>query len=214
MTQYPDEKHPHSSWVNPAQEGAEPPYPYTSRDGARAPPPSDGPPPDYGYVESHPDGRSAYDSKGPSHEMVLAPPPGVYDTPDAGPSSSPSQDGGNGGVMMSMGAFFGNKGPPPMWQRQPPSQLPYNGFPPMRLISNGHDLSKGFPELPPPCQLNPHPFATHDVMEEDWKRWVGWNGGVGRELTRGTGSWRTSSRQGRSRPPSASNRTSSRWSQG
>jgi len=42
----------------------------------------------------------------------------------------------------------------------------------MCLISNGKELSKGFPELPPPCQLSPHPFASHDVTEEDWKRFL------------------------------------------
>jgi hypothetical protein len=42
----------------------------------------------------------------------------------------------------------------------------------MCLISNGKDLSNGFPDLPPPCQMNPHPFATHDVTEEDWKRFL------------------------------------------
>lgn len=42
----------------------------------------------------------------------------------------------------------------------------------MCLISNQADLSKGFPELPPPCQLCVHPFATHDILEEDWKRFL------------------------------------------
>jgi hypothetical protein len=42
----------------------------------------------------------------------------------------------------------------------------------MCLISNGKDLSKGFPELPPPSQLSPHPFSAHDITEEDWKRFL------------------------------------------
>ncbi|KAH0833336.1 hypothetical protein J3R83DRAFT_12404 [Lanmaoa asiatica] len=160
IVQYPNEKEPQSDYPAPAQ----PPNPEQSASYAPPPPqeyyPPQGPPPDYGYVQSHPGDRSTYDHKGPSHETVLSPPP------DAGPSSSSSQEGG---IMMSLGSFFGNKGPPPMWQRQAPSQLPYNAFPPMCLISNDKDLSKGFPELPPPCQLNSHPFATHDVTEEDWK---------------------------------------------
>jgi hypothetical protein len=204
MTQYPNEKDPHSNWVYP-QEGA-PAYPpptqdYTSRDGApalapgqstsytppsqyQAPPPPQGyypapeaPPPDYGYAQSHPDTKSAYDQKG--DETWIAPPSNnPYDAPllapDAGPSSSTSPDGNKSGIMVSLGAFFGNKGPPPMWQRQPPApgQLPYDAFPPMCLISNGKDLPSGFPELPPPCQMNPHPFVTHDVAAEDWKRHV------------------------------------------
>ena len=174
MTQYPNEKDPRSDWVYPAQD---PPYAYASRDGA--PPPPEGyyppplPPPDYGYAVSHPEGKSA----GP-HDAMLAPPLSgdIYSAsapvPDAGPSSSSAQDGKQGGIMMSLGSFFGNKGTPPMWNRQAPAQLPYNAFPPMCLISNGKDLSSGFPELPPPCQLNPHPFATHDVTEEDWKRYA------------------------------------------
>lgn len=198
MAQYPNEKDPHSNWVYPGRQGAypppqHPPNPYASRDGApssasgqsssyappsqsqyHAPPPqehdtSQGPPPDYGYVQSHPAGYNSKD------ETVLSPPPGYHDppVPDGGPSSSSGQDGERGGIMMSIASFFGNKGPPPMWQRQAPPQLPYNAeFPPMCLISNGKDLSKGFPELPPPCQLNPHPFVTHDVAEEDWKRYV------------------------------------------
>lgn len=252
MTQYPNEKDPHSSWVYPPQEGA-PAYPpptqgYTSRDGAPAPAPAQNtsyappsqyqapqgyypapqaPPPDYGYAVSHPDNKSAYDRKGddtwvappgnpydagpssssaydqkgdgtwvapPGNNPYAAPfpdntsayahkgeaPPGTlnnpYDAPlpalppEAGPSSS--TDATKSGVMVSLAAFFGNKGPPPMWQRQPPApgQLPYDAFPPMCLISNGKDLTGGFPELPPPCQLNPHPFVTHDVAAEDWKR--------------------------------------------
>ncbi|KAH7884758.1 hypothetical protein F5I97DRAFT_1938131 [Phlebopus sp. FC_14] len=97
-----------------------------------------------------------------------------YNSPIAGPSApiqgrgpSPSGDGG-----MSLASFFGERGPPPSWQRPPPPQFPYNQFPPMCLISNGKELSKGFPEVPPPCQLAPHPFATHDVTEEDWTRFL------------------------------------------
>lgn len=59
-----------------------------------------------------------------------------------------------------------------MWQRHPAANLPYDQFPPMCLISNGKDLGKGFPEVPPPCQVRPHPFSTHDITEEDWKRCV------------------------------------------
>lgn len=59
-----------------------------------------------------------------------------------------------------------------MWNRQPPQDFVHTQFPPMCLISNNKDLSKGFPEVPPPCQLCTHPFATHDIMEEDWKRFL------------------------------------------
>ncbi|KAH7920416.1 hypothetical protein BV22DRAFT_1039900 [Leucogyrophana mollusca] len=95
-------------------------------------------------------------------------------TPGAGPSPQPgaSSQADRGAGGMSLGSFFGDKGPPPMWQRQPPPNLPYNQFPSMCLISNGKELSKGFPELPPPCQFSPHPFSTHDVTEDDWKRFL------------------------------------------
>ncbi|KAG2348066.1 hypothetical protein BDR05DRAFT_926913 [Suillus weaverae] len=92
-------------------------------------------------------------------------------TPGAVPQDrAPSPNGESTG--LSLASFFGNTGPPPMWHRQPPQHLPRNQFPPMCLISNGTDLSKGFPELPPPCQLCVHPFAAHDIMEEDWKRFL------------------------------------------
>ncbi|KAI9566816.1 hypothetical protein HD554DRAFT_2024755 [Boletus coccyginus] len=209
MTQFPNEKEPHSNWLRPPEQGACPPPtqdPDTSRDGAPAPvpgqsyaplpfpapqgldpyasrdgapalpgqshalPPPEGPPPDYGYAQSHPDNYAPKETR-------LSPPPSnspyasvpVPDV-DAGPSST-SQEG-QGGIMVSLGAFFGNKGPPPMWQRQPPGQLSYGAFPPMSLISNDKNLTHGFPELPPPCPSNPHPFATHDVTEEDWKRFL------------------------------------------
>ncbi|KAF8442297.1 hypothetical protein L210DRAFT_957269 [Boletus edulis BED1] len=173
-------------WKEPPTQG-----PYTSRDGAPAPapvgyappppqesyPPPQGPPPSYGYAQTHSPSEPAYDQKGPtgpSHETYLSPPPGISSgpytppPPDAGSSSHDTSESS----AMSLGAFFGNKGPPPMWHRQPAPTLPYNTFPPMSLISNGKDLSKGFPELPPPCQVNPHPFASHDVTQEDWKRFL------------------------------------------
>lgn len=152
----------------PAPQGLDP---YASRDGAPALPgqsyalpPPEVPPPDYGYAQSHPD------------ETRLSPPPSnspyaPVPVPDVAAGPSTPQEG-QGGIMVSLGAFFGNKGPPPMWQRQPPGQLPYGAFPPMSLISNDKKLTHGFPELPPPCPSNPHPFATHDVTEEDWKRCV------------------------------------------
>ena len=141
------------------------------------PPP--GPPPDYGYVQNHPEGGPASDVKVPL-EAAHTPSRGhsPYSTPpDGGPSSSSGQEGNQGG--MSLGSFFGNKGSPPMWNRLAPQHLPYNAFPPMCLISNSKSLSSGFPELPPPCQLQPHPFATHDVTEEDWRRCVAVSDGVG-----------------------------------
>lgn len=145
--------------------------------------PPQAPPPDYGWAQSHPPDQTGYDRKG---ETYLSPSPSNSpyasapgaDAAGPGPSGSghgPSPGPQDGGDAMSLGAFFGNKGAPQMWQRQPPppsAHFPYNPFPPMCLISNTKDLSGGFPEVPPPCQQNPHPFATHDVTEEDWKRFL------------------------------------------
>ncbi|KAI6133450.1 hypothetical protein EDD17DRAFT_1553236 [Pisolithus thermaeus] len=126
-----------------------------------------GPPPEYLQPPSdYPhQGYTPYPQEA-SQSAVYNPTP----LPSTHLDRSPSPNGRGGG--LSLASFFGNQGPPSSWQRPPPSNLPYNQFPPMCLISNGKDLAKGFPELPPPCQLAPHPFATHDVTEEDWKRFL------------------------------------------
>lgn len=63
--------------------------------------------------------------------------------------------------------------PPPSFQRAPPPGLPYPPFPPVALRTASSDLSKGFPKVPPPPPGGePHPFATHDVHEEDWTRFL------------------------------------------
>ncbi|EGN99217.1 hypothetical protein SERLA73DRAFT_182105 [Serpula lacrymans var. lacrymans S7.3] len=87
-------------------------------------------------------------------------------------SSQPRAPSPGGDKGFSLSSFFGDKGPPPSWQRPPPQHLPYNPFPPMCLVSNSKNISNGFPELPPPCNLQPHPFASHDISEEDWKRFL------------------------------------------
>jgi len=38
----------------------------------------------------------------------------------------------------------------------------------MFLIATGKTLDKGFPLTTPPSNSNPHPFASHDVYENDW----------------------------------------------
>ncbi|KAF9238518.1 hypothetical protein BU15DRAFT_88360 [Melanogaster broomeanus] len=137
--------------------------------------PPQGPPQGYYPPPGPPQGPSGY----PPYETAPSGSgshPYYTQTPGAGMSQSPQDRtaaaAASGGVGMSLSSFFGDKGPPPMWQRPPRENLPYNQFPPMCLISNGKDLSKGFPELPPPCQLSPHPFASHDIAEEDWKRFL------------------------------------------
>ncbi len=63
--------------------------------------------------------------------------------------------------------------PPPSFSRQPPGNLPYSAFPPCALLSISNRLEDGFPALPPPTQVQPHPFAAHDVNEEDWRVFLG-----------------------------------------
>jgi len=58
--------------------------------------------------------------------------------------------------------------PPPGFHRQPPQNASYAPFEPTVLISKDKELSNGFPPVPPPSTGKPHPFATHDVTEQDW----------------------------------------------
>jgi hypothetical protein len=58
----------------------------------------------------------------------------------------------------------------PSFSRQPSSSVPYPPFPLMCLTAKGKHLDKGFPVVPPSTTITPHPFATHDVNEDDWHR--------------------------------------------
>ncbi|KAG9315404.1 hypothetical protein JVU11DRAFT_4554 [Chiua virens] len=203
MTQWPNEKDPHSNWLPPPEQGSKshppsekaqsdwlsppdkgqssnsfpPPEELAPRDPQGYYPSPEGPPPDYEYAQKHgPSGSSGYAPiQGKDNEIYCVPPrPASAPIPEAGPStaSSSQNDGKSSSFLTTLSSFFGNSGPPLMWNRPAPSHFPYNTFPPMCLISNNHNVSDGFPELPPPCQMNPHPFATHDVTEEDWKRFL------------------------------------------
>ena len=57
---------------------------------------------------------------------------------------------------------------PPSFRRAPAVHLTYEPFSPAALASLHGDLSKGFPQLVPETRAAPHPFATHDVCEDDW----------------------------------------------
>jgi hypothetical protein len=65
-----------------------------------------------------------------------------------------------------------NQGPPlpPSFSRPPPHNLVCDTFPPIYLIANGKHLDDGFPVVPPPSSVQPHPFSSHDVREVDWIR--------------------------------------------
>lgn len=93
--------------------------------------------------------------------------------PAARPSDSPgvratSKD--EEGIFSFLGKITGTNSstPPPSFGRSPPTHLPYNAFPPTYLAANGKTLEKGFPLAPPSSAVQPHPFVTHDVKEEDW----------------------------------------------
>ncbi|KIM75584.1 hypothetical protein PILCRDRAFT_827138, partial [Piloderma croceum F 1598] len=48
-----------------------------------------------------------------------------------------------------------------------------NRSPSTYLISYSTSLSDGFPVVPPPSMMQPHPFTSHDVGEGDWSRFLG-----------------------------------------
>ncbi|TCD68716.1 hypothetical protein EIP91_010000 [Steccherinum ochraceum] len=58
--------------------------------------------------------------------------------------------------------------PPPSFHRPAPHEFPYIPFPPIALFTSSKALADGFPRMPPISTVEPHPFATHDVREEDW----------------------------------------------
>lgn len=62
--------------------------------------------------------------------------------------------------------------PPPSFKRPPRVDLSYEPFPQCALQSLESQLDKGWPLLPPQSLAQRHPFATHDVQEEDWTRFV------------------------------------------
>ena len=95
------------------------------------------------------------------------------------PSPTPrAQPGGSGGGMMGRFAPGASpadilSAPPPGFNRAPPTSVSYAPFPPCSLLSLSKELASGFPPLAPPAAVSPHPFAAHDVKEEDWTRFLG-----------------------------------------
>ncbi|KAF9445680.1 hypothetical protein P691DRAFT_611699, partial [Macrolepiota fuliginosa MF-IS2] len=59
----------------------------------------------------------------------------------------------------------------------------YPNFEPTFLLANGQYLTRGFPTSPPPSRTIPHPFASHDVTESDWSKFIQEVSAAG-ELTR------------------------------
>ncbi|KAF9810821.1 hypothetical protein IEO21_06769 [Rhodonia placenta] len=124
--------------------------------------------------DAGPDGRGynrqSYDQERPSTHMVEPTRP----SGDARIAANYSELGSQA-TSSSSGSGTRNliNTPPPSFQRAPPPGLPYPPFPPVALRTASSDLSKGFPKVPPPPPGGePHPFATHDVHEEDWTRFL------------------------------------------
>ena len=103
------------------------------------------------------------------------------------PSFAPSPDGTAGpelsgdnpkGLMGHVKNFAPGKdpkkllNPPPPSFARAPAPAPYGMFPAMVLIGKGSTLDRGFPYLSPDSPLVPHPFVTHDVNEQDWRRFL------------------------------------------
>ncbi|KZT32674.1 hypothetical protein SISSUDRAFT_1066735 [Sistotremastrum suecicum HHB10207 ss-3] len=63
--------------------------------------------------------------------------------------------------------------PPPSFSRAPDPRYPYPAFQPMWLLGSGKKgLDSCFPSILPTSFMNPHPFASHDVDQSDWIRFV------------------------------------------
>ncbi|KAF7796150.1 hypothetical protein EIP86_007324 [Pleurotus ostreatoroseus] len=60
----------------------------------------------------------------------------------------------------------------PSLDRLAPKDLGDISFSPCALFSLSEHLEDGFPVLPPPANLEPHPFATHDVNAMDWTEFL------------------------------------------
>jgi hypothetical protein len=98
-----------------------------------------------------------------------------YSSPNSfsGPPGLPTS---SRGLLSSVGGSANspskNQSPfiPSSFSRPPPPNLICTTFPPMYLIANGRHLDEGFPIVPPPSPVQPHPFSSRDVREVDWIR--------------------------------------------
>jgi len=62
---------------------------------------------------------------------------------------------------------------PDVFSRPPPSQYAYIKFTPMSLVADTERLQDGFALIPPATRPGEqHPFASHDVTEEDWHKFL------------------------------------------
>ncbi|PIL25562.1 hypothetical protein GSI_12370 [Ganoderma sinense ZZ0214-1] len=132
--------------------------------------------------------------KHPPIPAPFSPTPG----PALFPTFAPSPDGTKGpelpgdnphGFMGHVKNFAPGKSPqalldppPASFLRPPAPGLPYAAFPAMLLLSKGATLDRGFPYAAPASLGgeargaevggHAHPFAGHDVNEQDWRRFL------------------------------------------
>jgi len=119
-------------------------------------------------------------------EPPTGPPPAIYDENDQPPSYEshfPAVDSGSRApfenhVHSSTQAAHdqtSSKNPmdpvPDVFSRPPPGQYAYIAFTPMSLVANTERLQDGFALIAPATRPGEqHPFASHDVTEEDWHK--------------------------------------------
>jgi len=135
-------------------------------------PPPNHPPPDYSHrgTEQFPTAPGSVKTAGMAPEQ-----PQLIQLQSSSSSaySSPSFNSEHGNYPSfsshSHATYAISTEPSMPFSRRAPQQE-YPSFEPTFLIASGKFLTHGFPALPPPSQVTPHPFASHDVSESDWTR--------------------------------------------
>ena len=120
--------------------------------------------------DRQPESSSSYRDTAPPTPFENVPPP--YSN---GPAISPNQSYYAPVNPTTVAAMSIPRAPgmrPVSFSRLPSGHLTYPTFQPMFLVATGKTLDKGFPYASPPSNLNPHPFASHDVSERDWVRYL------------------------------------------
>ncbi|KAH9477963.1 hypothetical protein JR316_0010196 [Psilocybe cubensis] len=105
---------------------------------------------------------SASSSTTPSSNTAFQTP---YTISPVSPSGSHQASSSKGTLTTSL---FSDTELPTAFSRVPPAHISYESFKPLFLAANGKTLEKGFPPVPPPSVIHPHPFTYHDVTESDW----------------------------------------------
>jgi len=135
-------------------------------------PPPNHPPPNYSHreIEQFPTASGSVKTAGmgPEQPQLIQLQPSSLSA-----YSSPSFNSETGNCPLfsshSHATYAISTEPSMPFSRRAPQQE-YPSFEPTFLIASGKFLTHGFPALPPPSQVTPHPFASHDVSESDWTR--------------------------------------------